>query len=170
MLSRFFRPSRVALAGLALCGGLCGVTLAATAGTAYAGGGPVTIVSSFSGLNLDVENESTAPGAPVIQWWPNYQANQAWNVPPVDTPGVIRNLNSGMCLTTDGTPGHQLFQEPCLPQLAQYETWAMLDDGVVWEPYQGLWLDVYNDSTQAGDPIDAWNYNGQSNQMFYYNI
>ncbi len=100
---------------MALCGGVSGVALAATGGTASADPSYVTLTSASTGLNLDVKGASTEPGpnGVVIQWYPNGQANQYWSVPAVGTIGVIRNENSGMCLTTDGYEGDQLYQEPC---------------------------------------------------------
>jgi hypothetical protein len=53
----------------------------------------------------------------VIQWYPTGGANQAWQIGGSDNgnpelpQGYIANVNSGMCLATDGTAGDQLFQE-----------------------------------------------------------
>ncbi len=142
----------------------------AAGGTAVADQPYVTLTSASSGLNLDVKGVSTAPGAPVIQWYPNGQANQYWSVPAVGAIGVIRNENSGMCLTTDGNEGDQLYQKPCLARLANYQNFEVFTDqygGVgLYNLGYGLDVDVYGGSHSAGQPIDGWPYNGASNQSF----
>jgi hypothetical protein len=174
MLDRFVRRSRVAMAGLALCGGISGVALAATAGTASADPGiTTTLAANSSGLVLDVKGASMEPGPDgvVIQWYPNGQANQNWVLPAPGSTGFIRNQNSGMCLTTDGAAGDQLYQEPCDPNLASYEQWNVTQPGYgqveLYNPWFDLAVDVYNDSSMAGQPIDAWYPNEQPNQTFF---
>jgi hypothetical protein len=171
MSARFFRRSRVALAGLALGGGLAAGALALTASPADAQS-YVTLTAYSSGFDLDVSGASTAPGGVVIQWPADGGANQNWSVPAVWTTGRIRNQNSGMCLTTDGVAGDQLYQKPCIPRLAEYQRWhvylaAFASNTVTfYNPTFGLAVDVYGDSTMAGAPIDAWPLNGQYNQFF----
>jgi hypothetical protein len=87
--------------------------------------------------------------------------------------GLIQSLNSGMCLTTDGVAGDQLYQTPCIPRLARYQGWSVVDiyppDGWVqgaYNPILSLCIDVYRDSNAAGAPIDAWPCKGQNNQEF----
>jgi hypothetical protein len=176
MSARFFRRSRAALAGLAVCGGLTAGTLAATAGPAAAQSADAqsygTLTAYSSGLNLDVSGASTAPGGVVIQSYANGGADQNWSVPAVYTTGRIRNQNSGMCLTTDGVAGDQLYQKPCLRRLARYQRWHVYlaafaaNTVTFYNPAFGLAVDVYENSTQAGAPIDAWPLNGQMNQFF----
>ena len=67
MHSRFFRRPGAALSLLALCGGLSGAALAATAGSASAQQNS-DIIPISSGLRLDVSGAATWAGAPVIQW------------------------------------------------------------------------------------------------------
>ncbi|MCL2395916.1 MAG: RICIN domain-containing protein [Acidimicrobiaceae bacterium] len=172
MSRRFFRRSGAALAGLALCGG---VAVAGVAGTGTASADTsqyyaITLGAESSGLVLDVAGASTDPGAPVIQWYYNGGENQVWSVPGPLLPGDIVNANSGMCLTTDGVAGDQLYQEPCDGALVQYQTWYDWSDlyGHVMQlesPYWGLFVDVYQNSYSPG-PIDAWYPNNQPNQFF----
>lgn len=64
---------------------------------------------------LDVGGASIDPGATVIPWSMNGGANQRWNfVPLPDGNETIVNQNSGMCLTTDGVDGSQLYQQRCI--------------------------------------------------------
>lgn len=142
MSRRFFRRSRAALAGLALCGGLSGVALAATSGTAYAATGgtasasqplvlahgahsglhfnvgpnvPVEFLNAYTGLVMEVKYGSTAPDGRIDMWTNNDTTNQQWFVQPSNVSGDywIVNVNSGLCLTTDEVAGDQLYQEPC---------------------------------------------------------
>jgi hypothetical protein len=198
MSSRFFHRSRAALAGLALCGGVAVAALAAASGTAYAAPSgtahapsgtthavPIGTTHAPSGtasaseeyfpltadssdLNLDVSGASTANAATVIQWPANGGLDQNWD-PNTPIPGLIQNENSGMCLTTDGVAGDQLYQKPCIKRLREYQTWDQYfaAPGVCfYNPYFGLVVDVYGNSDQAGAPIDAWPYNGGLNQWF----
>jgi hypothetical protein len=172
MSGRLFRRSRAALAGLGLCGAATVAALAATTGTASAAQpeyyAPLTAQSS--GLDLDVSGASTAAGAPVIQAPADGGYSQDWATPGVGSEGRIWNLNSRMCLTTDGVAGDQLYQKPCIRRLARYERWAVYGISgsivVLYNTYFGLAVDVYQNSLQAGAPIDAWPYNGQPNQEF----
>jgi hypothetical protein len=171
MSARFFRRSRAALAGLALCGGLTAGTLAITAGPADAQS-YVTLTAYSSGWNLAISGASTAPGGVVIQTYADGEADQNWSVPAVYATGRIRNQNSGMCLTTDGVAGDQLYQKPCLRRLAEYQQWHVYlaafaaNTVTFYNPTFGLAVDVYGNSDSIGAPIDAWPLNGQANQFF----
>jgi hypothetical protein len=180
MFDRFIRRSRKAWVGLTLCAGISGAVLAGTAGTASADpyiapAGATHLAAASDNLLLDVAGASAQPGAPVIQWPDNGGNNQYWNVPRAFSVGVVQNLNSGQCLTTDGVAGDQLFQWPCDPNLAAYQDWDpasynVSGVGVVEEFVNGafgLRVDVGGDSSQPGTPIIAWPYNGsQPNQQF----
>jgi len=174
MSGSFFRRSCAALAGLALCGGITLAGLAATGGTASANTVPYAtsqLVFSSSGLLLDVSGASLTPGAPVIQWYPNGQSNQAWNIPEGETPGPVSNVNSGQCLSTDGVAGDQLYQWPCDPGSINQQ-WSLIypygpDYADLYNPYFDLVVDVSGDSYAAGASIDAWPWNGQASQLFF---
>ncbi len=176
MHSRFLRRSGAALSLLALCGGLSGAALAATAGSASAQQNS-DIIPISSGLRLDVSGQASWAGAPVIQWDANGQANQKWEVPPIGAaPNLIQNANSKMCLTTDGVAGDQLYQEPCV--YSPYEDWVLQDNSqgdavngdqavTIYNPAFNLVVDVYGNSYTEGAAIDAWPANGQFNQAFW---
>lgn len=128
-------------------------------------------------LQLDVRGASQSPGAPVIDWWTNWGANQGWDwqlVDPIDGIYIIQNQNSGQCLTTDGIAGDQVYQEPC--NYSEYQEWytnlptdydySVASSDPIKNVASGLYLDVNGDSPWPGASIDTWYYNGNSNQYF----
>jgi hypothetical protein len=148
-------------------------------GAAFAG--PALASSAFTvhltpdntgALLLDVSGASTSPGAPVIDWWADGGSNQQWTFSPdggTNTYEIV-NVNSGMCLTTDGVAGDQVFQMPCNGgQIQQWQT-SLTPGGVgaylIRSVYSGLYLDVSGDSPWPGASIDTWTYNGGYNQYF----
>ncbi|TWP37294.1 RICIN domain-containing protein [Leekyejoonella antrihumi] len=158
-------------AGLAACSA---VLIAAGAGTASASTAFTTHLTPNNTfyLQLDVSGASTAPGAPVIDWWSNGGANQAWSF--IDAGGgsyEIVNQNSGQCLTTDGVAGDQLYQYPCWGGWSQLWNTGLNpgDLGAVAtmsNPETGLDVDVDGNSPWPGAAIDAWYPNGGANQSF----
>jgi hypothetical protein len=132
-------------------------------------------------LDVDVSNASTSPGAGVDDWWSKLtdNANQRWtfvNITP-SQPNLffIVNQNSGMCLTTNGAAGEQVYQEPCgAPGVNVYgQIWNTglrpntgLDGWAIQSYGSGLFLDVYGDSPWPGAYIDTWYANGGANQFF----
>src|SRR6516162_5628253 len=97
------------LAGLAVPALVGGAVLAGPASASTQFTVHVTPNNTF-GLLLDVSGGSTQPGAPVIDWWANGGANQQWTFSPIGGNNTyeIINVNSGMCLATDGVAGDQL--------------------------------------------------------------
>jgi hypothetical protein len=134
------------------------------------------------GLDVDVAGGSTSPDAGVIDWWPKAtdNANQDWtfeNITPSE-PNLffIVNDNSGLCLTTNGAAGEQVYQEPCGgPGVNVYgqiwntglrpNTWP--DAWAIQSYGSGLFLDVYGGSPWPGAYMDTWYANGGANQFFY---
>ena len=171
MLRRIVRRPRLALTGLALCGGLSGAVLVAPGSAAYASQAPSTyLAAESSGLYLDV-----SPYGGVIQNQVTYSTGQYWSVPEAGSYGRIKNLGYNACLTTDGVPGDQLYLKPCTRSLAAYQTWytqpaESLQNVTSYNfsnPYFGLDVEVYQGSNLPGAAIDAWPYNGgYSNQWF----
>jgi hypothetical protein len=169
MFGRFLRPSRVAIAGLALCGGLSGMVLVGTAGTASAStasAGPSTITADSSNLNLDV----TSSGL-VVQDYLYGGPSEVWYVPAVESTGRIKNYYYNECLTTDGVQGDQLYLKPCTRGLSAYQRWSVGQSYpgalLFTNTYFNLDVDVYANSYQPGAPIDAWpNNGGYNNQRF----
>jgi len=143
--------------------------------------GPASASTSFAihispnntfGLLLDVSGGSTQPGAPVIDYWANGGANQAWTFYPVGGNNIyeILNNNSGMCLTSDGIAGDQVNQMPCEGSQLQlwrtYLTPSSTSAYPIQNVYSGLYLDVSGNSPWPGAAIDTWPYNGGANQFF----
>jgi len=144
--------------------------LLATAGTAHAAqvSSFSTLVPSSDWLNVAVAGGSTSPGAPIIQWWATGGAEQEWQLPANNTTGEIINQNSGMCITTDGVAGDQLFQEPCQGSVTQlWYAQHSFDAPNVFQSPTGLVMDVDGYAMYAGGHIDAWYENGQANQYFW---
>ncbi len=124
------------------------------------------------GLLLDVSGGSTQPGAPVIDWFANGGANQEWTFYSYGGNNTyeIVNVNSGMCLTTDGVAGDQVFQMPCNGSSTQQWATGLNPSSVnaytIRNIYSNLYLDVSGGSSWWGASIDTWPYNGGSNQYF----
>jgi hypothetical protein len=178
MKFRFPHRPWAVLAGLALCGGVTGLALAATGATASAESFNQLIPIS-SGMRIDVKGAVNYPGpnAPVIQWPATGGANQNWNVPGVGSSGLIQSEHSGLCLTTDGVPGDTLYQDTCTNG-NPFDTWTIQDspagDAIngnqavtILNQFTGLVVDVFGDSYNEGATMDAWYPNGQFNQIFW---
>ena len=175
----------VALAAAAVAGAIT-MTGAATAASAQENYYQDVLVSptwSFGYMELDVSGASLALGAPVIQWWINGNANQRWNFrQQPDGNFWIINANSGYCLSTDLVAGHQLYQWLCGangapgPNYAETgvpdygapngQEWYFDGGAGIVNAETGLYVDIYGGQGGAGSPIDAWYYNGNSNQDF----
>jgi len=165
---------------LAVLGAALGL-LAAGAGSASASAPVPRFTTPISPRNtadllLDVSGGSTEPGAPVIDWWANGGANQAWifqsSLYYAPNTYEIVNQNSGQCLTTDGVAGDQLYQWPCTPW-SHNQVWVSdirgFSDGqghAISNPAFGLVVDVYGNTSWPGAAIDAWYPNGGQNQYF----
>jgi hypothetical protein len=133
------------------------------------------LISNLSWLNVGVRGSSRSVGTDVIQWTATGGDDQRW-VPFYYTdqePSSIyrfRNSNSGLCLTTDGVPGHALTQQTCSSDnprqawLPSYVWWAA--GYTLYNAATGLNMDVAGASYGAGAEIDAWYPNNQLNQVF----
>jgi hypothetical protein len=170
--SRVVRRAAGAATALALAAGL---SVGAAPGAQAASAFTVRLsphIPLNPGLVLDVSGGSQDPYAGVIDWVPNGGLNQVWTFYPFGgNEYEIVNANSGQCLTTDGTPGHQVFQYPCDGRGGQH--WVTNLAGVdstprlIQNPWSSLCLDVYGASPWGGTEIDAWWWNGDDNQFFY---
>jgi Ricin-type beta-trefoil lectin domain len=180
MFSHAFRHRVPRLRGLRRLIGLVGlaallstVTLAATQGSALAASTGI-LESNSSWLNVGVRGGSTAINTDIIQWYSTRGSDQQWNVyTPAGAPAnaqYFQNVNSGYCITTDGTAGDPLFQAPCSAD-NRYQQWQ---ESYVWwafgatiqNPASGLVWDVQGNSYGAGAEIDGWYPNNQLNQVF----
>ena len=152
----------------------CAGVLAASQGAAFAqSASDETLVSNFSWLNVAVREGSTSPGTDLIQWWADGGGEQQWDALHYsNNPSVIyfQNINSGLCIATDGVAGDPLEQEPCSSSNV-YEQWV---SAYVWwafgytlyNPASGLDMDVQGASYWGGAEIDGWYPNNQLNQVF----
>ncbi|MGE0878175.1 MAG: RICIN domain-containing protein [Acidimicrobiia bacterium] len=129
-------------------------------------------------LNVAVADGSTAPGARLIQWTYTGGNEQKWNMPDPGQTGPIYNVNSGLCVTTDGVPGHWLYQDRCDSRATQNWTVSKKTSfGVANGSYKiknsttGLVWDVQGYSSNRGANIDGWYDKGDtynnSNQAFF---
>ena len=157
----------------ALCGAALFASPARAATTNYLV--PATGVSTvwFSDQQvLAVSQARTDPGAPIIQWDDTGGDEQRWYFDEAhDRFGnflayLLRNKNSNLCLGYDGTPGDQLFQEPCdVGDLNQYYDFA--PGPHLAHLVSGDVIDIWGASDWRGAPIDLWPDNGQWNQEVY---
>jgi len=155
-------------------GALMTLGAAATPATASTGPDYHPLISNSSWLNVGVRGGSTSSGADVIQWWADGAADQQWwgFKYAGDGSNVVRfqNQGSGLCLTTDGVPGHWVYQQPCDSangRQAWQRSYVWFYSGyTLYNPATGLNLDLQSNSYWGGADIDVWYPNGQVNQIF----
>ncbi len=170
MSGRFLHRARLALAGMALCGGISGVTVAVTGGTAYASTAYAVelgqIYNDYSNLVLDVGQNGV-----MIQDQLDGSTTQLWSTPAPGSSGRFKNWSYNLCVTTNGVEGEQLYLKPCSRSLVEYQTWDVQQEapGLLFSnPYSGLVVDVYGCSNAPGAAIDGWPYHGGSNRFFNF--
>jgi hypothetical protein len=159
--------------------GLCGLAALGAAATAPAAAADSSefhpLISNMSWLDVGVRGGSTVNGTDIIQWTADNLDDQRWvdfEYTNTDASWVhrLRNLGSEKCLTTDGVPGHPVFQQDCSPSnpyqawLASYQWWAA--GNTLYNPASGLNLDVQGASYGRGAEINVWYPNGGLNQVF----
>ncbi len=163
-------------AAVVAAGAVLSLGSAATATTASASTEPEyhPLISNSSWLNVGVRNGSTATGTDIIQWWADGRADQQWQGYHYsgEASNVIRfrNQGSGLRLTTDGVPGHWVYQQACDSRNAR-QAWLssymwMYSGYTLYNPATGLNLDVEGNSYWGGAEIDVWYPNGRVNQVF----
>jgi hypothetical protein len=149
----------------------------ALAAPAIASAQPLTsiaIVNPGTYLALDVTGGSTEVGAKVIMWYGNFGSNQRWNlVTRSDGTQQVVNQRSGLCLTTNGIAGSQLYQWTCNGSARQewsgdLKLWASRDYGKLWNPTTGFVLDAQGGGRWAGTAVVGWYDNGADNQTYQY--
>ena len=171
----------VLTAGIAL--GFAATTANASSGPVYSEGGYTVyegtqakwITAEYDGMNVAVPGGSGAVGTRIIQWYNNGGAEQKWYFDAVydSSSGfegyLIRNENSGLCLSTDGVAGDRMTQEPCNPQLLPewFDIVSSGTDNQFYNRQTGLYMDVSGFSYAAGANIDLWYSNGGDNQWFW---
>jgi hypothetical protein len=169
---RAARVLTVAALGLATVGAAAGAAQADTLSVSWSS--PYLITASYDFLNVAVADGATWGGARIIQWSADNGAEQEWEFGNTYDDGVyqgtfIRNVNSGLCLNTDGVAGDELDQEICyynnVNELFNVE--GSLGGYVsIRNVGSGLYLDVSGYSFNEGDGIDLWYQNDQPNQTF----
>jgi hypothetical protein len=185
LISQSSRPRR-ALAVLAATA-LAAAALPAAAGAASQSLHSVALTPASSGYSmvLDVAGGSTSQGARVILWYFHGGSNQRWNfIPQGNGYEHIVNQNSGMCLTTDGYAGSQLYQMRCTTDWRQnwdsgistmdnaatnrLYGWLGSNDRTIANPTTGLVIDVSGGGGAPGTAVDTWYPNRGNNQYFVY--
>jgi Ricin-type beta-trefoil lectin domain-like len=171
--TRGARLAVVIALGAATMGTAAGAAQADT-GYAVSWSGPYLITASYDLLNVAVSGGATSGGAPIIQWTADGGTEQEWEFGTETYDGAyqgtfILNVNSGLCINTDGVAGDQLDQEICYygngnelynvhGSLGSYDSISNVGSG--------LYLDVSGYGWGAGNAIDLWYENNQPNQTF----
>ncbi|GAA1255664.1 hypothetical protein GCM10009665_52720 [Kitasatospora nipponensis] len=135
-------------------------------------GAPYKLVNALSGGRMDVDHDSTADSAHVLQWHDNGQADQLWTFAGQGN-GVytIANANSGKLLNI---PGPTTWQAT---QLIQYHDdgnsnsrWQLVDAGPnqvqFRSVYDGQLIDLDHGSLSDGAAVLQFPANGGTNQRW----
>lgn len=134
------------------------------------------IVSFQTALDVAVRNGSTAPGMDLIQWTATGGNEQLWSAMyfPNDPGGHVarlQNVNSGLCITTDGVAGHPLFQLAC-DSNNPYQLWDYSAHRYYGfsNPTSGLYMDIEGASYNKGAEVIGWYSNSGMNQIFWATV
>lgn len=133
------------------------------------------ITAEFDGMNVAVADNGTDNYHRVVQWYNDGGAEQKWYFDQVydSTSGfegdLLRNENSGLCLSTDGNAGDTVFQVTCDPanNTEWFDRYTSGTDNNFFNRATGLYLDVSGFSYTAGANIDLWYGNNGDNQWFW---
>ncbi len=136
--------------------------------------GYYTIVNRNSGKNLDVDNDSTADNATIVQYTNNNQTDQQWSFQ--DAGGgycKIVNRNSGRLLNIPGpttTQGTQLIQYQ--DDGNTNSQWSLTSIGggyyTIVSRYDSQLVDVQGLSTADNAPVIQWPSNNGTNQQWQF--
>lgn len=133
--------------------------------------GTYRVVNRASGKVLDVANESTGNGAPVIQWTWSGRANQQWHLRSnYDGSFRLSNVHSGKVLDNPGAstaPGQALDQWTDTDSPNQW--WKLVPSATSSHYHlvngsSGLYAGVANGSTEAGTEIVQLSADGTAGQ------
>jgi hypothetical protein len=135
-------------------------------GTAY------KLVNGASGGRMDVDGDSTADSADVLQWHDNGQADQLWTFTPQSGGSyTITDVNSGKLLNIPGpttTQGTQLIQYH--DDGNTNSRWTLQDAGPgriqIRSVYDGQVVDLDNSSLSDGGQVIQWAANSGANQSW----
>lgn len=134
--------------------------------------GTFHIINRNSGKYLDVQSDSTADKAGIVQFSNNGQSDQEWTI--ADAGGgfcKIVNVNSGKLLNIPGpttTKGTQLIQYH--DDGGSNSQWQLKAIGGgfynIVSRYDGQFIDVKSDSTSNNAAVVQWTSNGQADQQW----
>jgi hypothetical protein len=138
--------------------------------------------SQGPGMTIDVQpgNSSSASSA-------GYGRSQQWSFPTTDgtnidgATGYINNINSGLCIETDGLAGDAVYQWPCNGssrqrwQITSFQEWDWSDFGYwshfhIVNPATQLALDMRYGSTTPGTAIVGYPLNGNNSDNQAWDI
>lgn len=123
------------------------------------------IKSYLNGYCLDVEGNSTDPGARVLMFEPKpaeEAANQLWYMHAHTS--TIRNVATDLCLEIDGDSGRVNPYEPGNPG----QMWAVAGDFLLNLEDKGKVLDVVGASHDLCADICSYDRHGEVNQRWYF--
>ncbi|PWI42771.1 alpha-galactosidase [Streptomyces sp. ICBB 8177] len=135
-------------------------------GTAY------ELVNGASGGRMDVDGDSTADGAKVLQWQENGQADQRWTFASAGGGAyTVTNANSGKLLNVPGpttAEGTQLIQYH--DDGNSNSRWTLVDAGPdavqLRSVYDGDLVDLDNSSLSDGAAVLQWPADSGTNQTW----
>jgi glycerophosphoryl diester phosphodiesterase len=153
-------------------GGVCGTGITSSPGLSP---GRYTILNINSGLALEVNGNSTTPGASIDQWPSNYGLNQQWAVTSLGA-GLftLSAYNDGLCLDVyQGSvqTGATLDQYTCNSSATNQQFLiSQASDGnyTIVGSESLLAVEVPKGSLTAGTTLDQWTPNGGKNQEWQF--
>jgi hypothetical protein len=164
------------LAAAAVLAAALAAPSAANAADAVYGAAIGTGATATTGV-LDVAGGSTSLGAKVIQYPATNGSNQRWNLIPLSGDRIqIVSQKSGMCLTTSGVVGQQLYLWTCnggtrqewVSNAGPINWYVDAHYGDIYNPTTGLTVAVDGGSGLAGTRIIGWYDNNTASQDFAY--
>jgi arabinogalactan endo-1,4-beta-galactosidase len=132
-------------------------------------GGAYYVVNQLSGLQADLNNNSTTPGDHIVQQPRTFtNTSQRWAFTRV-TGGFwqISNLRNGLCFDSATISGVEyVVQNSCVGSSAQQWTLAPTNSGyyTISNRSTGLLIDLYQGSTSADAPLDETALSGAATQ------
>jgi hypothetical protein len=138
------------------------------------GSGYVMLVNRNSGKYLDVNGDSTADSATIVQYTANGQTDQQWSLQDAGG-GYVKlvNRNSGKLVNIPGpttTQGTQLIQYHDDGNSNSQWLLSSVAGGYygIVSRYDGQYVDVQGNSTADNAPVIQWASNGGANQQWIF--
>lgn len=133
-MSKWVTRASTGIIGAALFGLMMTVPATAQAATPP----PYFHLVNHDGKCLDMTNASRSNGAQPQQWTCNQKSRQFWDVYSTPKGYLIKNYNSGKCLSTADNPGAKVVQEPCDRSRASERWDALYSGNGTWFVYASL--------------------------------